>query len=136
MNRVIALWILGFCISLGLGWYLTGEFLERLRNHIDEEAKKDEEFKDIPDIYVSAPLIGIIERTFFTVLVAFDVSGTAIAMIGWVTLKLTQNWHLLAKEPSIYGRSLAFITILGNIVSMFFALVGGLICRWGNSFLS
>lgn len=70
---------------------------------------------------------------FFTILVAFDVSGTATAMIGWVTVKMLTDWHRILKPDAELGvRSSAFASLLGNMISLIFALIGGLICRLGK----
>jgi len=66
---------------------------------------------------------GIIERVFFTVVVAFDVSGTATAMMGWIAIKMAAVWNV--SQP----RAATIFTALGGLMSMFFALTGGLICR-------
>jgi len=69
------------------------------------------------------------ERLFFTVVVAFDVSGAAIAMIGWITLKLATNWNrpgTQSQEQWSKWSAWAFSALIGGLVSMLFALLGGL----------
>ena len=79
---------------------------------------------------VSSIVTGLLERLLFTFLVAFDISGTAIAMIVWLATKMTINWDKISHpkdNPEI--RSLTLSALLAGLVSMFFALVGGLVCR-------
>ena len=73
-------------------------------------------------------LIGLVERLFFTIVIAFDVSGAAIAMVGWIAVKLIPNWELFVRHGAT-NKPLAFSSLLGSLCSMFFALLGGLICR-------
>jgi hypothetical protein len=73
---------------------------------------------------VSPWLTGIVERAFFTVVLAFDVSGASTAMMAWLTVKMLPNWNRTTADPP--G---AFTALLAGLVSLFFALVGGLICR-------
>ncbi len=73
-------------------------------------------------------LIGLSERLFFTVVVAFGVSGAAFAMIAWIMLKIVPNWELYVKHGAT-NKPLAWSSILASLCSMFFALLGGLICR-------
>ena len=55
--------------------------------------------------------------------VAFDVSGTATAMIVWIGIKMAAGWNV--SQP----RAATIFTALGGLMFMFFALTGGLICR-------
>ncbi len=130
----LARWVFGLGIfALGIGWLCTGLFLKGIRSHIKNKATERDEaglYEDImTPLDVPSWLIGIMERTFFVILVTFDLSATAVAMIAWLTVKMLYNWNILTEEKNITIRSLAFSALLGNIVSMLFALIGGLICR-------
>ncbi len=128
-------WFFGLGIfALGIGWLSTFILLNLLQSYIKAQAaerkeeKKYDEFTAAPD--VPSWLIGLIERTFFTILVAFNVSATAVAMIAWVAVKMVYNWDIVWRgRENITVRSLAFSALLGNLSSMLFALIGGLICR-------
>ena len=84
-------------------------------------------------------LAGTIERIFFTILVTFDVSGYAPAMILWLLVKMAVTWtgrgtarddsEEEAKRANDYRVS-SSITLLNGLVSMIFALVGGLIIQY------
>jgi hypothetical protein len=129
-KQMILRWILGLWISLAVGAVLTHWFLDALRKYIKKKAKEsDEPYQEEKDLYVPGWFVGLTERTFFTVLVAFDVSATAAAMIGWVAVKVGISWQVLLKQETTLRRSLAFSALLGNIVSMLFAVIGGVIIR-------
>lgn len=74
-------------------------------------------------------LTGAVERFFFTLLVAYDVSGTGPAMVGWLALKFATNWNHpdWAKYPQ--ARPFAFSALLAGLLSMLFALLGGRMAR-------
>lgn len=78
-----------------------------------------------PDLRIPSWAAGLIERLFFTLAVAFDVSGSATAMMAWIAIKMAAHWNLLGKPDAPGALSIA----LGGLVSMFFALTGGAICR-------
>jgi hypothetical protein len=126
---------LGLAFSIRLGGALTPYILLMIRNNIVEKAKERGEVIDklyFENLEIPDWLVGTVERVFFTILVAFNISGTATAMIGWVTIKMLTDWHRILKPDAGVGlRSLAFSALLGNMISLFFALIGGLICRFG-----
>jgi len=131
--ELLARWFFGLGIfALGIGWLCTNLFLKVIRIHINNKAteRKEAEIynKSIAPLDVPPWLVGITERTFFVILVAFDLSATAVAMIAWITVKMLCNWNILSGDKSITVRSSAFSALLGNLVSMLFALIGGLIC--------
>lgn len=72
-------------------------------------------------------LTGLIERLFFTVAVAFNLTGTAPAMIGWIAVKMASHWTRQHVEHGPDSRFLVFSALLAGLVSMFFALLSGLI---------
>jgi hypothetical protein len=132
------LWICGFTVALILGHFGTVTALRLVRNYIIRRVVERRE--EIDEIYVEplavpAWLTGFIERSFFCTLVAFDISATAAGMLTWILIKMATDWHRLlgqgvASQFPMYGpRSLAFASLLAGIISLFFALIGGLICR-------
>lgn len=133
--EVFLRWFFGLGIfALGIGWLFTSIFLKVVRRLVSSKAAERRETKRYDEIMtpldVPSWLVGLIERTFFTILVAFNMSATSVAMVGWVTVKMLYNWNILLRErEDITIRSLAFSALLGNVVSMLFALIGGLICR-------
>ena len=134
--RTVLLWILALVVVILLGHLWTTSFLKIIRNRIYYYALKHKE--GIEDIYVSslsalpAPVVGVTERIFFGALVAFDISATAAAMVTWILVKMATDWHRIldsTKEGKKGPRALAFCSLLGSMISLFFALIGGLICR-------
>ena len=130
-------WFFGLGVfSLGLGCLLIYFFLEIVHIHIKAKAGERGEQRAYDDVMkpldVPSWLVGLVERTFFTVLVAFNVSATALAILAWIALKMAFSWNMVWREKvSITLRSLAFSALLANLFSMLFALIGGLICRGG-----
>ena len=128
-------WFFGLGIfALGIGWLSTFLLLNVLRSYIKTKAAERKELEVYDEFMTAADipswLIGLGERTFFAILVAFNVSATAVAMIVWVAVKMLYDWNILWRQrENITIRSLALSGLLGNIVSMLFALIGGLICR-------
>ena len=93
---------------------------------------EDDEFESFSgNEYFLPRITGTLERLFFALLVGFDVSGTAIAMILWVAVKMTTEWFTVIQEQKeAWKGQIAFSALLGDVVSLLFALVGGLIFRW------
>jgi hypothetical protein len=112
-------WLVGLSVALLGGALVTETFIKRLRSHLGVTKSAG---RDVPRW-----LVGVAERLFFTVAISFDVSGTAIAMMGWITLKLVPNWDLYVRAGAT-NKPLAWSSLLGSLCSMFFALIGGLIC--------
>ncbi len=75
-------------------------------------------------------LTGLLERLLFTWLVALSVSGTAVAMIAWLGIKLAADWSRPDGEMNVaIWRGMAASALLAGMVSMLFALAGGILCR-------
>ena len=136
-------WIGGLFVSLVIGQWLTRISLAWIRGKIKDKAKQidnicDKQFDDFYGIeYFSPSITGSIERLFFTILVAFDVSGTATAMMVWVSVKMAANWLIVIKdEKEQWKRQMAFSGLLGTMISLFIALIGGLIFHEGNNIIT
>ena len=115
----IVTWSIGLAVSLVLGWPITEGFLYGLRKARGFEKPAEE--KSVPPW-----LTGIIERLFFTIAVAYNVGGSITAMILWIAIKLGANWGPDDGRASAF-RFRIVSGALGGLVSMLFALVGGLI---------
>lgn len=129
-------WVFALLFSLLIGHLLTDLFVQSLRkpkkNADPEEKNKFESFLESqkPKIIIGVPawLIGILERFFFTILIGAKVSGAAVAMMTWLLVKMASNWNkIISEEPDarVYGIS----ALAGGMMSMVFALIGGLIYR-------
>ncbi len=81
MLETLARWLTGIFISLAIGQLITLLFLKWVRNHYKIE------LGSATSPGIPAYVIGLVERLFFTIIVAFNISATAIAMIGWLTVR-------------------------------------------------
>ncbi len=75
--------------------------------------------------------MGLLERFFFTLAVAFNIPGVGVAMLAWIAAKMAANWN--NRKPSVNIteddlKSDRLSALQGGITSMFFALLGGLVC--------
>jgi hypothetical protein len=119
-------WTIGLFFSLVVGSVVTWLFLKVLRCWLGASEPKPRlsaGSKGVPPW-----LTGMVERCFFTLLVALDVSGVPTAMVGWLAVKLATNWNHPDWKDKLDTRTYAFSALLGGLVSMLFALVGGLVC--------
>lgn len=127
--------IIGFGLSVGLGWLITSmthEFLGHQARKRLERVDRGKPGVTDPDAALFGSqflLTGAIERTLFTLLIAYQVSGAAVAMMIWLGLKTALGWGEHLKTPQ--GRSLALHGLFTGLVSLLFALVGGLFIRTG-----
>lgn len=138
MTDKIVPWILGLLISLVLGQIVTKWFTEKIRNragchdmvyksYLKKYAKRPSEPQFNPK-QISPALTGFIERLVFTVMFGFEVAGTPIAMMAWLGVKMLTNLNRGDLPKHEIVRSRALTGLLGATVSLFFALVGGLLC--------
>lgn len=114
-------WISGLGFSLLVGGVITWLFLRLLRSTLGEMPRLSH--KGIPSW-----LTGGVERLFFTVLVGLEVPGAPAAMIGWLALKLATDWNHPDWKEKAAAREFALSALLGGLISMLFALIGGLVC--------
>lgn len=139
-------WIVGLSFSLFLGGRVAAITVDSIRkNYIKKASVNDSDLEYFNNLFGEHGLeekIGYIERFFFTICVAFNLSGLVIAMITWVGLKMLYIWApgfkaLEKLEGSeIEGktrlfREFAMSSILGGVVSIIFALIAGLFIRYG-----
>ena len=112
-------WIIGLTVSLAVGHYVTVWFLAWLRDK--HGVKKPEGEKSVPPW-----ITGLVERLFFTTAVVFAPLAAVTAMIAWIGIKMASHWARLQTKGSDF-RFLLISAVLAGLVSMFFALIGGLI---------
>ena len=141
-------WIIGLGVSLAVGQVATASFLIFLRRYVEQRHQEFREFSkkrklllflgldfyppiDVSERHVPAWVTGPMERLFFTIVIVYDVSGAAIAMVAWITLKMLASRKYREKRAESVGIGSAlpfeYAGLLGNLSSMFFALVGGLL---------
>jgi hypothetical protein len=85
-------------------------------------------------VRIPPSLTGHIERLLFTLIVAFEISGAAPAMITWVAVKMAANWNSAEAQSETGGKPNAreilnrrFSALLTSAVSLLVALIGGVI---------
>ena len=119
-------WATGLVFSVVVGSVVTRVFLTVLRRYerLGGDSDGNSDSRPVPPW-----LTGALERSFFTVIVALNISGAAVAMIGWLTLKMVTNWNRPGPPRDVTQVRWAFSALLGGLVSMFFAVIGGVICR-------
>ena len=136
-------WFWGLFVSLILGSLVTSYFVVFIRKwqRREECAWKSHlafylGFKPYPGILAKErdfpPLItGLLERLFFTFLIGFNVVGVPIAMMGWIAVKMTNNWASVMSYSDQRKILLPLISsgFMGALISMGFAYLGGLICN-------
>lgn len=124
---IILQWALGLVIAAAGGHFATRYFLDRLRKEMNIGDKpifeEDSEWRR-----VTPWVTGVVERIFFAVAIAINLSGTVGAMVGWLALKLATNWNHPDWKTEPKARSFAFSALLGGLVSMLFAVIGGVVC--------
>jgi len=69
-------------------------------------------------------LVGVFERTFFTILIAFHVEGVGAGLILWITVKMLSGWNRY-KRDTLKARVRAFNALMMNLTSLIFAVLGG-----------
>ena len=122
-NTDIFALLIGLLLSLVGGWIVCGTFMMVLRKISGITKRTD--IKTVPPA-----LTGLVERLFFSILVAVQLPGVAPAMIAWIALKMASNWNRDNEDPN--GRFHRFAALLTGIISMLFALWGGLIIASGT----
>ena len=141
-------WIIGLGISLAVGQVATASLLIFLRRYVEQRHVEFRQFSkkrklllflgldfyppvDVSTRHVPAWVTGPVERLFFTLIIVYEVSGAAIAMVAWITLKMLASRKYREERAKSVGIGSAlpfeYAGLLGNLSSMFFALVGGLI---------
>ncbi len=121
-------WTLGMAFSAIVGAFTTWAFVTLLRAYlsfaVNPLERGSREIKRIPPA-----LTGVLERLFFTAIVGLNLSGAAIAMIGWITVKMFPTWQRGGVEDQDDTPiRWAYASLLAGLVSMLFAMIGGLIC--------
>jgi hypothetical protein len=119
-------WLIGLVISLPVGAWATGVFLHKLRRYT-RLPKIDHDPATLP---VPSWLTGIVERLFFMIVVASVGATAAGGMVGWLALKMAANWNRSSGD-GLEGQTRrargAISALLAGLVSMMFALLGGLV---------
>jgi hypothetical protein len=125
--------VAGLVVSLVLGEWLTRKSVDDIREEMKERGNEidiisDYQYKAFFGLpYFSSRITGTIERLVFTILVAFDAFGLAIALAVWIGVKVTTDWLAFLKD----GERNASGCVMGKHDFVSFASLG-LICRLGT----
>ena len=122
MGKTIVFWVLGLYISLFLGGFFTTLF----RRYIIE-AKGQADASEVEKIDNRTWIFGSLERLFFTLAAAISVGGAVIAMMIWLAMKMITQGFWQQDTDASNKAAMDYLTI--SMVSMVFALIGGLFCR-------
>jgi len=125
-------WLIGIgLVSLLLGSLITWVAWEMLDKYFKRMARMKGWALDADDtekIIMQPIVIGILERLVFSFLVAMEVSGVSTAIIGWIALKMASGWNRIAEGKTKY-KVLAFNGLIVSLLSLFIAVLGGLIAN-------
>jgi hypothetical protein len=131
-HHTAATWTIGLVVvSLLLGSVVSWLVWKALHSFTISTARSKRwpfEEADAEKIPFYAFLAGILERLFFTILVAFGGAAIAPALVLWMIAKMTTGWNRITK-PGVFYRMLAFSGLISSLISMIFAVLGGLIAN-------
>ena len=114
-------WTVGLSVPLVFGGIVTQCWARRVRKLIGDED---------PQYRILIPLsLGVVESLFFTIGVAFDLSGIMMGMVGWAGAKMAAHWGRESTNHQVKNiETVRFLVLGGTMVSLLFAMLGGLIC--------
>ena len=114
-------WTVGLFVSLVFGGIVNQYWARRLRKLIGNE---DSQYR----IFIPLSL-GVLENLFFTIGVAFDLSGVMVGMVAWMGAKMAAHWGRESKEHQVKNiETVRFLVLAGTMLSLLFSMIGGLIC--------
>ena len=139
-------WFIGlYVVSLLLGHLLSSWVLRWLRRkekigmimRLTKQGREEWE-----NLQLTGRWFGLLERSIFTIMVVLTgINGALAVMIAWIGAKMILNWKhtfewSLERKPCDYEEDawslkvhmFARTSLLGNLISIFFASLGGLIC--------
>jgi hypothetical protein len=114
-------WPAGLFVSLVFGGIVTQYYARKVKKLIGDED---------PNYRILIPLsIGVVESLFFTIGVAFNLSGVMIGMVAWMGAKMAAHWGKESQEHQVSNIvTVRFLVLVGTMLSLLFAMIGGLIC--------
>jgi len=124
-------YFVGFTVSLLVGFAVVEGFYRGLKCVSGLKQPKEKP-------YVPAAVTGLVERAFFTGVVALiDLPSAITPMLAWIAIKMAANWNRQANgsgDQIVFRQRAtgAIVAALTGLVSMAFAGIGGLICsgKW------
>ncbi len=114
-------WVFGLLVALVFGGIVTQFYARKVRKIVGDED---------PHYRISIPIaLGVAENLFFTMGVAFDLSGVMVAMVTWMAAKMAAHWGKNSQENRIKNiGTVRFMVLMGTMISLLFSMIGGLIC--------
>jgi hypothetical protein len=112
--------LVGYSFSLILGGIVIEWAMKAIRNR--SEVLKSEKINAKHDMYL-VRILGLLERTLFTTLI---VIGEPAGIVAWLAIKVLTRWA--GEENRWANISEANIYLIGNLLTVFFGAVGGLLC--------
>lgn len=133
INPTAVQWAAVLVLGAGLlGYSVTGAFVWIIRNRVISSIEKatgvsvKDPWRDpnAPHWFV-AELAGLVERIFFTIVVATGLTGVAPAMIAWIGIKGIVHWQVFKDDLGNQNIAFSFIGVLGTMVSLLVAIACG-----------
>ena len=114
-------WVFGLLVALFFGGIVTQFYARKVRKLVGDED---------PHYRISIPIaLGVAENLFFTMGVAFDLSGVMVAMVTWMAAKMAAHWGKESQETRVKNiETVRFMVLMGTMISLLFSMIGGLIC--------
>jgi hypothetical protein len=114
-------WMIGLFVSLIFGGIVNQYWARRVRKLIGD---KDPQYRILIPIS-----LGVVENLFFTIGVAFNLSGVMVGMVAWMGAKMAAHWGRESTEHQVKNiETVRFLVLGGTMISLLFAMLGGLIC--------
>ena len=124
-------WIVGLIgVSIILGTFfswLSSRGLRCLFNKISCEKNWEVPENEIDRVPYQPFITGIIERLFFAILIAFNTPGVAGGIFTWIVVKMLSGWNRMTGGNETWRRALSFNALINSLISLLFAVIGGLI---------
>ena len=114
-------WITLACISIATGHLIVSALQLALLKVFRDLTEGDHKAWGV----MSGAVVGVVERPFFCLAVAFNLGGCIVGMFAWITLRNVTLWTRVNAEPVRH-----FSALLMSFTSVCVALVAGLILRW------
>ncbi len=129
-GRGFALWIWGFWVSLVGGHFVPHYALKLYRARLYDKKKP-------PPAELPSWMIGLTEGFVFTLLIGIVGFETAVAaaMAGYISIKVATGWASRPDDKApdnenfTHWKARVYSSLLGNLLSMSFAVLGGSICH-------
>jgi hypothetical protein len=114
-------WVTGLTIAVVFGGLVTQYYARRIKILVGG---------DIAEYRISIPIsIGFVESLFFTIGVAFHLSGVMVAMVAWMGAKMAACWGDETQRGKVSNIcTIRFLLLTGTLSSMLFSVIGGLVC--------